>query len=178
MSALTAAVAIVGALCVLNLLLTFGVVRRLREHTSILNTGALENRPVIGLPIGDRPSPFTSVTIAGEQVSDSTPFQVVAFFEASCSTCPERVLPFIQYLGEHHLPRQRVLAVVGNADSDPVPYLNRLAEVALVCEGPDTARIITAYRVRGFPAFCVLDADGRLVASNYDPGSLPQPVAL
>ena len=31
-----AAVTIVGVLCVLDLLLTFGVIRRLREHTAML----------------------------------------------------------------------------------------------------------------------------------------------
>ena len=39
MPILIAAVVVVGGLCLLDLLLTFGVIRRLREHTSML-TGA------------------------------------------------------------------------------------------------------------------------------------------
>jgi hypothetical protein len=34
-----------------------------------------------------------------------------------------------------------------------------------------------AFKVTGFPAFCLLGADGVLLASSYDPAMLPEPAA-
>lgn len=179
MSVLVAAVVVVGALCLLDLLLTLGVIRRLREHTSLLSAAGGDARPVIGLPVGELPGAFAAVlTTTGELVPDTTGLRMIAFFSASCSTCPEKVPPFMDYLSAHRMARESVLAVVANRDGAPVPYLERLAEVTRVCVGPDTGEVAGAFRVSGFPAFCLLGADGTLVASDYDPVALPQPATV
>jgi hypothetical protein len=45
MAFLAAELVIVGVLCVLNLLLTFGVIRRLREHEELISRSAHQVMP-------------------------------------------------------------------------------------------------------------------------------------
>jgi thiol-disulfide isomerase/thioredoxin len=180
MPILIAAVAAVGGLCLLDLLLTFGVIRRLREHTSMLTgAGARGSEPpAIGLAAGKPPGLFSAVTTSGEEVTGVAGLRVVAFFSSWCSTCPERVPPFVEYLSEHRIGRDSVLAVVAADNSTPAPYLEQLAEVALACVEPTGGEIATAFQVKGFPAFFLLDADGVVAVNGYDPATLPEPATV
>jgi hypothetical protein len=54
---------------------------------------------------------------------------VVAFFSASCAVCPKRVPAFVDYVREHPVGRNEVIAQA----SESVPYLADLTEVARVC---------------------------------------------
>lgn len=175
MAILTAAVAVVGGLCLLDLLLTFGVVRRLREHTVML---AGQAPPLVGLGTGELPAGFSAVTASGEVVTGATRLRVVGFFSSGCAACPERVWPFVEYLGGHHIDRDSVLAVVQVSHGELPPYLDQIAEVALVCTEPADGQVARAFKVTGFPAFCLLDADGAVAVSGYDPSSLPAPAAM
>ena len=103
---------------------------------------------------------------------------MAAFFSSSCSVCPERVPAFVDYLRENHVERNGVLAVVLGSPGEPVPYLDRLADVARVCVEPDDGELARAFKVTGYPAFCLLDADGAVLATGYDPAALPAPVAV
>jgi hypothetical protein len=173
-----AAVAVVGALCLLDLVLTFGVIRRLREHTTMLaeNRGhGLPGPPVIGVAQGELPGTFAAVTRDGEHVDDSAALRVVAFFSTRCSICPERVPPFLEYLAARHIDRASVLAVVVGDDSEPAPYLESLAEFAQVCLEQEDGEVAKAFKVAGYPAFCLLGGDGTVLASGYDPQTLPEP---
>ncbi len=178
MPILTAAVVVVGGLCLLDLLLTFGVIRRLREHTSMLTAARGQTEPTVGLPVGKLPGAFTALTISGEVMTGTAGLRVVAFFSSWCSACPERVPPFVEYLSRHRIGRDSVLAVVAGDASTPPPYLDRLAEVAQACVEPNDGEITKAFEVTGFPAFCLLDADGAVAASGYDPAALPEPVTV
>jgi thiol-disulfide isomerase/thioredoxin len=171
------AIVVVGGLCLLDLLLTFGVIRRLREHTSML-TGARNSEPPIGLAAGKRPGAFSAVTTSGDEVTGAAGLRVVAFFSSWCSTCPERVPPFVEYLSAHHIERTSVLAVVAADDPTPAPYLEQLAEVALTCVEPTRGEIATAFQVAGFPVFFLLDVDGVVAVSGYDPATLPEPATV
>jgi hypothetical protein len=178
MPILIAAVIAVGGLCLLDLLLTFGVIRRLREHTDILSNGPGAASSVTSLEPGQSPAAFTAVTTSGELVTGATGLRVAAFFSSSCSACPERVAPFLAYLSRHHMSRDSVLAVVSQDDSAPAPYLGQLAEAAQACAEPENGEIAQAFGVTGFPAFCLLDADGAVLASGYDPAALPEPAMV
>jgi hypothetical protein len=179
MPILIAAVAVVGSLCLLDLLLTFGVIRRLREHTALLTTVAPGEAPAaIGLPAGELPAAFSSVTTDGEPVSGTSGLRVVAFFSSRCSFCPERVPPFADYLNAHRIGRDSVLAIsVGSGDA-PAPYLSGLAQAAQICVEPEGGDICGAFKVGAFPAFVLLDADGAVAVSGHDPAALPGPAAL
>jgi thiol-disulfide isomerase/thioredoxin len=178
MSFIIAAVAIVSLLCLLNLLLTFGVVRRLREHTAILTGTSTKAGQELGLSRGELPGTFSAFTIDGEPVNGSSGLRMVAFFASWCSVCPERVPVFISYLDEHHIGRDNVLAVSVGPESSLPPYLPEIASMARVCVEHENGEIATAFKLTGFPAFFLLDADGAVAMSGYDPAALPGPVSV
>jgi hypothetical protein len=171
-----AAVAVVGVLCVLDLLLTFGVIRRLKEHTAMLTErSASLAPPVIGLAEGEKPAAFSAATTDGQPVDDSTPLRLVAFLSTACSICPERVPPLLKYLADHRIDRTAALAVIVGHDDKQVSYMDSLAASAQICLEPDEGELSRAFRVAGYPAFCLLGADGTVLASGYDPQTLPEP---
>ncbi len=177
MPVLTAAVVAAGGLCLLNLLMTFGVIRRLREHTAIL-AGIRGSEDMFGLQAGQSPGAFSAVTIAGNTVSNATSLRMIAFLSSFCSVCPERVPPFVEYLSSHRIGRDSVLTVVAGSITDPPPYLDRLAEVAQVCFEPVDGEVARAFGVKGFPVFAVLDASGALITSGHDPAQLAEPATV
>ncbi|HEY6313856.1 MAG TPA: hypothetical protein VIY52_24065 [Streptosporangiaceae bacterium] len=175
---LSAAVIVVGALCLTDLLLSFGIIRRLREHTTLLSGLRGAEVPVTGLSAGEVPDSFARVSTDGERLAGPAGLRMAAFFSSSCSACPERVPAFVDYLQANQIGRAGVLAVVLGPPGEPVPYLDRLAEVAQVCVEPDDSELAAAFKVIGYPAFCLLDADGAVLATGYDPAALPAPVAV
>ncbi len=99
--------------------------------------------------------------------------RVVAFFSAGCSACPERVPAFIDYLRANQVARDSVLAVIVNSQPEPVSYQEDIAEMAPVCVEPLDGEIAAAFKVRGFPAFCVLDGAGSVSTFSHEPAVLP-----
>ena len=178
MPVLIGAVVVVGVLCLIDLLLTFGVIRRLREHTTMLAGFQPGGDHVTALAAGGTPEAFTATDNEGAVVQGPPGLSMVAFFSASCSVCPKRVPAFVDYVREHPVGRNEVLAVVIAQDSESVPYLVELAEVARVCAEPPGGSIGRAFAVQAFPAFFVLDAAGTVLGSSYDPAALPAPVAV
>jgi len=173
MAILVAAIGLVGLLCLADLLLTFGVIRRLREHTEQLAGLRGQDAPVTGLPYGATPEPFTALTASGERLHGPAGLRVVAFFAAGCSACPERVPAFLDYLRVNEVTRDAVLAVITNSEPEPVSYQERLAEVAPVSIEPHDGEVAVAFNVRAFPAFCVLDGAGSVIAMGHEPAALP-----
>jgi len=173
MAILVAAVGLVGLLCLADLLLTFGVIRRLREHTEQLAGLRGQDAPVTGLPYGATPEAFSALTDSGERLQGPAGLRVVAFFAAGCSACPERVPAFLDYLRVNEIARDAVLTVIISTEPEPVSYQERLAEVAPVCVEPHDGEVSTAFNIRAVPAFCVLDGAGSVIAYSDDPAALP-----
>jgi hypothetical protein len=175
-----AAVVVVGLLCLVDLLLTFGVIRRLREHTDLLRDSQLPGGPpVTRLTAGQAPERFTAVTSDGGAVTGPDGLRLAGFFSAKCSACPERVAPFAAYVRTNGLAKDEVLAVLIVADGDrPPSYLSELAEVARVSVQPMDSMLAQAFGVVGYPAFCLLDAEGAVVSSGFDPAALPAPAIV
>jgi hypothetical protein len=178
MPVLIAATALVGCLCLLDLLLTFGVIRRLREHTKLLTSARAGISPELGLSAGERPGPFRAITAGGERVDGAAGLRVVAFFSSSCSICPERVPPFADYVQAQHLERDSVLVVSVGPEHIAPPYLDELAGLARICLEKEDGEIATAFAVTGSPVFFQLDANGVVVSRGWHPSRMPEPVAL
>ena len=174
MLVLVAAVVVVGALCATDLLLTFGVIRRLREHTELITRLSVPDVPVIGVPVGGSPDGFAAPAVDGQDVSGPAGLTIAAFFSTTCSACPEKVPPFLAYLREHDIARDAALAVVRGPQEEPPPFLADLTPAARVCteDGEDT--LAQAFKVVGYPAFCLLRADGAILAASHDPAMLPR----
>jgi hypothetical protein len=178
MVVLIAAVIVVGVLCLLDLLLTFGVIRRLREHSEMLARNQAGSVDVIGLPPGQTPAPFTAIDSSGRAVRGPSGLSVIAFFSTSCPICPKRAPVFVDYVRGHLVGRDEVLAVVVGDASQPPSYLADLAVVGRVCTESSDGPLERSFAVRGFPAFFVLDGAGTVVWSGYDPAALPAPAVV
>jgi hypothetical protein len=173
MTLLAAAVIFVGCLCLLDLLLTFGVLRRLREHAALLAAGPADQAP--GLAPGERPAPFVAVSATGQAISGPSGLRMAAFFSTSCSVCPAAVAPFLRYLRSAGLSPDQVLAVIAS-ETEATDYLADLAGAACACVEPQGGSLGNAFQINAFPSFFLLDDHGVIVASAFDPDALPEPV--
>ncbi|WP_433186624.1 peroxiredoxin family protein [Actinoallomurus sp. CA-150999] len=162
---LAAAVVLLGVLCLLNLLLTIGILRRLRADA------AQGHNP--GLPFdlgpGSAPGEFTEVTTAGEPVSHDTLSGVVGFFSAGCEACHTLLPSFVEHARE--LGRDNVLAVVGGDDQETVDALTPVARV--VTAELDGGPVARAFKNTWTPALYLVGDDHRIVATGARMEELP-----
>jgi hypothetical protein len=173
---LVAAVVFVGALCLLDLLLTFGVIRRLRATPASQAHDHGVDVSVTTLQPGQSATPFTAeTTLTGTAVNGPAGLRLVAFFSTHCSLCPKRAPSFVSYVRANGLRAEDVLAVVTAVDGDlsDATYLGDVAAVARVCAEEPDGPVAAAFGVTGFPAFCLLEPDGTIRQTTYDPGDLP-----
>lgn len=165
-----AVVVVCIVLTLLNLVLTLGVIRRLRGHAERLDglEGAEGWRDPIMGP-GNRPGPFSAVDVDGERITDADlAGGVVAFFSPDCGICREWLPRFADAataLGD----RRRALAViVASSATDPAAaeQVAALRDAATVVVEDAKGPLATALRVAGFPAMVRLDEHGTVVANR------------
>jgi thiol-disulfide isomerase/thioredoxin len=180
MGLLTAAVVIVGALCVIDLLLTVGVIRRLREHTELL--ASTTQRVVGGGPIqlleeGTQVADFAATTTDGEPISrEMLPaMSVVAFFSPGCKPCGAMIPAFTEYAATLPGGRAQVMAVVVGDTRQAGAYADLLMPVARVVTEDFEGQISEAFKSRTYPALYVLDGAGKVVSSGTEMTVLPKP---
>lgn len=171
MYVLTAAVVIVAVLCTLDLILTLGVIRRLREHTETLAglsaghrdgiapgtvVGDISGESIIGTPI-DR----TFITGGGDTV--------IGFFSPGCGPC-KALLP--EYRSFVSGAPYRVLTVIVGERAGAAEYIEALRDTGeIVVEAPPGS-IAQAFGVDGYPTVCMVDDSGRVVAAGGNTRSL------
>lgn len=160
---LAAAVVVLGVVCLLNLLLTVGIVRRLRSQT-----GAPD---LFELGPGSAPGMFAAVTTTGDPVSHDTLAGVVGFFSAGCDSCHELLPSFTARARE--LGRDNVLAVVGGGDEELVRALAPVARV--ITAEPDGGPVARAFRNTWTPALYLVGEDHRVIATGARVEELPVP---
>ncbi|MEV3926773.1 TlpA family protein disulfide reductase [Actinomadura coerulea] len=165
---LVAAVVLLGVLCLLNLLLTVGILRRMRAD-ALRSAGRGDSLFALepGAPVGE----FTAVTVDGDPVTRRDVTGVVGFFSADCAACHDLLPSFVGRARE--LGRERVLAVVGGDDPATVAALAPVARVVLAdLDGGPMAR---AFQNEWTPALYVVDEDGRIAATDTRIDRLPVP---
>ncbi|MEU8004500.1 redoxin domain-containing protein [Catellatospora sp. NPDC049111] len=181
MAYLWIALAVVTTICLLNLLLIFGMIRRLREHTALLSkmpTGPTATDLI--LPAGAQIGSFSAVTTTGETVSTASfaDGTLVGFFSPGCAPCRERLPEFVAYAGELG-GRDRVFAVVvADVAAEATATVEQLSDVARVVLEQDEGPVAAAFGVKGFPAVGLVSADGTMVASGSMLSGLPRPAAV
>ncbi|MEV4395610.1 TlpA disulfide reductase family protein [Nonomuraea sp. NPDC049607] len=169
MSMLVTGMILVGALCLFDLVLTLGVVRRLREHTdqlqSLLSHGDRSPGRVRG-SVGD----FLATTVDGEPVSRDllTGETLVAFFSPGCTTCRETLPEFVEFARGLPGGRRQVLAVLAGDREDSDEMVRTLTPVARVAVEEFDGELSRAFAVDGFPAHYVVDSTGALLATAPD----------
>jgi len=168
---LSIAVVVVGAICLLNLVLTFGVIRRLREHTELLNQRIVDRAaapgPIMlgpGATVGD----FSVTTTDGVPVSraDLTGQRLVGFFSPTCAACAENMPTYVAHAQAHPGGRDAVLSVVVGAEAETAEMTRQLEPVSRVVRDVEQGEISRAFAVDGYPAYGILDGD-TVVASDF-----------
>jgi hypothetical protein len=180
---LTAAVVLVGVLVLLDLLLTLGLIKRVRTHAELLDkllNAAPASAPALEpgqLPAGAVVREFAATTSEGREIRRDSfdDGAVLAFFSTWCDTCAEQLPGFLTYAAP--LGRDRVLAVVHGDDEQLVDLVASLSKVAQVVVETENGPIARAAGVRAFPTMAVIDKDWRVTASGYEAKSLA-PVAV
>jgi hypothetical protein len=175
---LTALVVFVGVLGLLNLVLTLGVIRRLREHTELISSRPPQ-APDAMLPAGTTIADFVATTLDGgvvtrEDISDMT---LVAFLSPACDLCEEQVPLLLERAREMPGGRDRVWVVVVGKGEETQPYAERFREVATVFIEPANAPLPLAFSLNGYPAFGLVDRGGTVLASTFGISRLDLPVA-
>ncbi|MET8039895.1 hypothetical protein ABZU25_03390 [Micromonospora sp. NPDC005215] len=170
------ATTLVGVLAAVNLLFTFGVISRLREHTAELakiRSGGARDDSNVALPAGSRIGDFTAESVDGRPVAldllGSQP--LVGFFSPSCTPCKERLPGFLAHAASRPGGRDSILAVVAGSPEEAADLVDQLQPVATVVVESDRGPVQQAFAVDGFPAF-VLVAGDRVQVSNFDLASI------
>jgi thiol-disulfide isomerase/thioredoxin len=176
---LSAAIALIGALGVFNLLISLALIRRLRSYggTSRRAPGAVVAvTRAAGQSVGD----FAVITTEERVISRQSIDQVtlVGFFSPGCPPCRERVPEFLKYASR--FPGEVIAVAVGDAAD---PETGALAE--RLASGGTAGNVVveqarglmgSAFGVGGYPALCVVDPSGLIIASGSAIGDLPAPV--
>ncbi|MEV7519882.1 redoxin family protein [Streptomyces sp. NPDC091371] len=171
MSYIYVLVALVGALALLNLVFTFGVVRRLREHTEMLTKGnrVQGSGPKVMLGEGEKVGEFSAVTVDGAEVSQGDLAEgttLVGAFAYGCSSCDERLPAFLELARSFPGGKDRVFAVVVGPAEHVTEKRDRLAPVARVVTEEQGGPVAGALGVTGYPAFALLDSSGAVRAAG------------
>lgn len=162
----------------MNLLLSMGIIKRLREHTELLaNLGGGPASLVAGEAVGE----FSTVTVDDRPLDREslTGETVVGFFSPTCQPCKEKLPTFIDYARNRTGGDRRALAVVVGDAEQAEDFVSRLSPVVrVVLENPDGPMSL-AFKTRAFPTVLAVapDDDGRLVVTD-DHFALDQPAAL
>jgi len=163
---LVAALVLVGALALLNLLLTYGLIRRLREQAALLTelAGGAGAPPDDGThPAGSAVGPFRAEALDATVV-DAAWFDrptLVGFLSPGCAPCAELLPRFAEAAAT-----TRALAVVEPGPDDDGAYRAALAGRATVVAGEQARAVLGAFGVRAFPAVCRVDAAGVITATG------------
>lgn len=167
-----------AALGLLNLVLTYGAIRRLREHTRLLaDTGTGTADPATP-PAGTPVPAFTASTIDGDTVTrdDVTGMPAfIGFFSVTCAPCREQLPAFLDVLAG--MDDARVLVVISGSSDAP-----EHAE-AMVARARGRARVVVEERpalgelftVNRYPTMLAVN-DGVLIANAQVATRLPIPV--
>jgi thiol-disulfide isomerase/thioredoxin len=168
MEILLMAVVLVGALCVVDLLLTVGVIKRLREHTELLAMAGSGSKA--SLAAGQLVGEFSTVTTDGESLTRNSlqGETLVAFLSPQCKPCNEVLPKFIEYaraIGD----RERVLAVIAQDEVEQVaPFLAELEPVARTVVEANSDPVNAAFQVTSYPVKLLVrpSADGVVVTDD------------
>ncbi|WP_203988832.1 TlpA family protein disulfide reductase [Virgisporangium aurantiacum] len=154
----------------MNLVFSFGVIRRLREHTEILNRR--NSRPDRAMMLaGGTVGEFSVVAVDGEAVSRRSlgAGTLVSFVSTACPTCVERLPELVRFAEEHAGP---VLCVVVGSGADAAAMTRAFDGIATVVAEPVGGPMAGAFDIQAFPTFGLLDAGGVVRASGFAPSAL------
>ncbi|WP_182904706.1 redoxin domain-containing protein [Microbispora sp. H13382] len=171
------AVSFAGLVGVLNLLLTAGVIRRLRAYDGLRAGGSGPGpwqtvyKPSRAMrAAGERVGTFRGHTVRGEPVGDeffAGGTTLVGAFTAGCQACEERLPEFAELAAAFPGDGARVLALLVGDAGDLADKIRLLEKIATVVVEPDRSGPVgEALGVRAYPALALVDPGGVVNASG------------
>ncbi len=175
MTYLVAAVALLGVLCLLNLLLMLGVLRRLRAGAE--ETGSIPTIKARGLLRGSRPGTFLVRTLDDGRITQADLAgdgpTLIGFFSPGCGPCAAELPAFAARAADWPGGPERVLAVIADDTEVGAEFAEPLAGLArVVVDGLD-GPVATAFGVGAFPSFGILDGTAMVSAEANKVEALP-----
>lgn len=172
MTVLATAVTLFGALSLVNLLLTLGLVRRLRQSSALPQPAG----PDLPLPLLGLGAPLPLADQVGQ---DDRPL-LLGFFSAGCKACPDHVAPFRAYA--QAFPGEAVAVLEGGPESVAKYGPGLGDDIRSILNLTDAGLISEAFGLRAWPSFVVVDETGRvrskaLSVNALDPIALSRPAA-
>jgi thiol-disulfide isomerase/thioredoxin len=172
---------LVGLLCAVDLLLTFAVLRRLREHSGKLARLPDYDDRLVGVDqdrlLGLKLPEFSTETVQGTVVSRESvtgSLELLGFFRPGCSPCNEQAPRFLdeaRALGEG-----KALALVDGSGSDTDDLVQMFNGVVDVVLDPASGEVRRELNIGAFPTFLRLDAGGAIVDAAVSMEELRSPV--
>jgi hypothetical protein len=164
--------ALLCLLCLVNLLLMLGIVRRLRDHESRIQEMSMQRgpdwHPIDPIPsVGESIEEFTAETVDGAAIDHRSVFGATAvFLDANCDSCHDRIPEIAQWAkgGE----RARIFAFVNGQDEEKAEIIAALNPVTQVVSDTFQLHVTKSFRVRKFPAYLALDNRGTITAAGED----------
>ena len=121
------------------------------------------------LPIGSRIPDFRAESTSGAVVATEDLLgseAVFAFFDTGCAVCKTTIPKLIDHADAHGLKADQVIAVVGGRENSAADYVNGLEGAATLILEDSLGPVAAAFSIPGFPAFVVVDGDGRVVRAG------------
>ncbi|GLH98118.1 TlpA family protein disulfide reductase [Phytohabitans aurantiacus] len=165
---LVTAVVLVGLLCAVDLLLTFAVLRRLREHTEELGRLSGAGHGSMGVDrdslMGRELPEFSAVTVDGAAVSRESvtgAVELVGIFSPGCNPCHAQAPLFAAEAAR--MPAGKALALVAGSGSDADDLVQIVKGATDVVLAPESMTVVNGLNIGVFPTFLRLDAGGSIV---------------
>ncbi|MGC4895992.1 TlpA disulfide reductase family protein [Micromonospora sp. DT31] len=169
---------LVGTITVLNLLLTFAVIRRLRANAAATASGSGSDFTGAVPAAGERPDTFVARDLDGAVLDDeANPATLVGFFSTGCEACVEQLPTFVRHAADSPGGRARTVAVVQGDETQADSFLRELTPVARVVLESGSSPVSTAFRIGAFPSWVLLDTDGAVRDSGVGLDRLPRTIA-
>jgi thiol-disulfide isomerase/thioredoxin len=158
-------VAVLTVVCLVNLLLTVGVVRRLREHADLIARSSSAPPPPLrpGSPV-----PGFAELAGVEAGSEET---VIGFLSPGCEPCRTLLPGFLERAGA---VGSSLAVVVGGAELAR-EYTDRLTPHVKVAVEEMGGPLTSAFQVTVFPTFFVVASDGTVLGSGNGLAALERP---
>ncbi|MFE0153908.1 TlpA family protein disulfide reductase [Nonomuraea sp. NPDC059007] len=161
----TAVVVLLGLLCLFNVVLTAGVIRRLREHTSRLDELSGIPRLDSMQPAGGKVGAFKAdLAGGGAIISDELEGTfLVAAFTQGCPACKDALPDFVELTKEFRAGRERTLALLVGEPAKLTRELGKLEPVAQIIMEAVPGPVAAALGVQGYPAIGLVDFSAGIV---------------
>ncbi len=159
---MAAGLVFVGALGLFNLLLLLLIARR------VLQIAGQPEPPRPWLPPGTPVPRFTTVTIAGDQLSlDDLRGQqsLIGIFSTTCEPCVAQVPLFAAHAASEGGP-SRVIAVISGTAEQARAYMAILDGKVTIVREEGHGPVAVAFSVRAHPSIYLLDPDGKVIAGG------------